>query len=148
MSSTQRVRTDMPTSTLTDIGKSLPTKGKCNMIQLHDTDTVTWSGLFGYDFADSAADLFGHLVEAATSHGLMTFVSDLYHDASWIRENLTNDLRSLTFAFGVRASGTSIGHLDDEASIIYHNRVTWRFTIALDERGRCTITRTPVTLQQ
>jgi hypothetical protein len=78
------------------------------------------------------AETFGRLI-GITRPILAFYCSDLYHDARWIHDNVTGP--DVTFYFGVRESGTSIGF--DHALVKAYNvavRQDWVSTVSLPGR--------------
>lgn len=61
---------------------------------------------FPKDAASIRAVVFGHMVRLATPI-VRHYVSDLYHDATWLTEHVTGD--DARFLFAAREMGTTIG---------------------------------------
>jgi hypothetical protein len=74
------------------------------------------------------ASVFGELVKL-TRPLLSAYTSDLYHDAHWLAGNVIGN--DVTFYFGVRESGTSIGLNADLVAKI--NLVTFRIRVYVEE---------------
>lgn len=72
-------------------------------------NTVTHRLVGWGSFEDLASSIkprvFGHMVQLAIPV-VKEYHSDLFHDATWLNENLTADL---TFDYVVRTSGTNLG---------------------------------------
>jgi hypothetical protein len=73
------------------------------------------------------AETFGRLI-GITRPILAFYCSDLYHDARWIHDNVTGP--DVTFYFGVRESGTSIGF--DHALVKAYNVAVYRIRVWVD----------------
>lgn len=70
---------------------------------------------------------FGMLAELAVPY-VKRYMSDLYHDVHWVSDFLIGS--DVTFFYGVRESGTSIGL--DESAIVEFNERAWRARVWVD----------------
>lgn len=76
--------------------------------------------------------VFGYLVRLAT-HVAHEYHGDLFHDAEWLRKNLTGET---SFLYLVRYSGTNLG---DSARLMFeslaYDAVLYNIDLSVDERG-------------
>lgn len=101
------------------------------------TTKVHTLGVGQTDIAEVRQFVFDHLLQL-TDGVVKSYRSDLYHDAMWLREYLTEPM---AFYFSVGECGTHIG--TDEALSRYREHV-YRCTVAVSDRRRWTLTLTGV----
>ena len=76
------------------------------------------------------AHIFGELADLAAPT-VKFYRSDLYHDAGWLNNHVNGPT---TFFYGVRETGTHIGH--DGELIAAHSTHVWQVDITVTDRGK------------
>ncbi len=99
------------------------------------TTTITTHRLVGWgtfeDLRESIlARLFGHMVVLAQPV-VEEYHSDLFHDASWLRANVTGETE---FEFVVRTSGTNLG-VSAKYAATSPGAVLYTMTLRAETRG-------------
>lgn len=98
---------------------------------LIDSGTLCWGADWEGSESSVRALVFGKMVGLGQNR-IERYQSDLFHDAIWLRENLTGPMQ---FDWIARASGTFIGEVCSHVKTEdYENSVYYRFEIVEEDR--------------
>lgn len=98
-----------------------------------DSQTICWGGEWDDAKSTIKATVFAVMLKLSRDR-VKHYISDLYHDATWLNEKLVGPMQ---FEWVARESGTFIGESANYHRIEdWHEAVKYRFEILVDEKSK------------